>query len=906
MQEWYRLDVTSALEELQSDATSGLSSDEASLRLKKYGPNALVETRRKNPWRILWEQLTAAMMVVLVIAAAVSVFVGDYKDSIAILAIVVLNAILGFTQEYRAEQAMASLKRFTTPAVKVIRNGITREVPDRDIVPGDLFLLEAGGIVPADGRLVEAANLKIQEAVLTGESLPVEKNTAAIHETDVALGDRRNLVYRGTVVTYGRGLAVTTATGMQTELGRIAEMLQTVAAEPTPLQRRMAALGRSLGIIALFIVGVVLTLGLLRGEDLETMFLTGVSLAVAAVPEGLPAAVTIALALGAQRMLKRRALIRKLPAVETLGLVTKICADKTGTLTANKMTVTAVVLPSEDTEDSMKTVDFTGMPTSGPASPHLLMLLAAAAMCNDAALSPAPGGLEPGYVGDPTEGALVVAAARRGLKKPELQHSLPRVAEVPFTSERKRMTTVHEPVEDIVTGALSTVLPVFFPGLPSFLCFSKGAVDSVLDACDRIWTGDPPKALDGAWREIINRATESMSASGLRVLGIAFRPMEHLSQTNSETEIEKNLILLGLVGMMDPPREEAREAVETCRRAGVDPVMITGDHPLTALAVARQLDIAGDRVVTGPQLSKLTPAELEDLVEDVKIYARVAPEHKLGIVRALQRKGHIVAMTGDGVNDAPALRKADIGVAMGLTGTDVSKEAADMVLLNDNFATIVAAVEEGRIIYDNIRKFLKYLMTTNLGEILVLLIGMLTAMPIPLTPLQILWINLITDGPPALALTVEPAERRVMRRPPPNPKLSVFAGGIGVHILWVGSLMAALGLGVGYLAWQANNPAWQTMLFTTLAFSQLAHVLAIRSGRTSLFKAGLLSNKSVLGAVALAAALQLAVIYVPWLQDAFRTVPLNFNEMLICITLASIIFWAVEIEKWFVRRRSRV
>jgi Ca2+-transporting ATPase len=382
--------------------------------------------------------------------------------------------------------------------------------------------------------------------------------------------------------------------------------------------------------------------------------------------------------------------------------------------------------------------------------------------------------------------------------------------------------------------------------------------------------------------------------------------MEHLSQTNSETEIEKNLILLGLVGMMDPPREEAREAVETCRRAGVDPVMITGDHPLTALAVARQLDIAGDRVVTGPQLSKLTPAELEDLVEDVKIYARVAPEHKLGIVRALQRKGHIVAMTGDGVNDAPALRKADIGVAMGLTGTDVSKEAADMVLLNDDFATIVAAVEEGRIIYDNIRKFLKYLMTTNLGEILVLLIGMLTAMPIPLTPLQILWINLITDGPPALALTVEPAERRVMRRPPPNPKLSVFAGGIGVHILWVGSLMAALGLGVGYLAWQANNPAWQTMLFTTLAFSQLAHVLAIRSGRTSLFKAGLLSNKSVLGAVALAAALQLAVIYVPWLQDAFRTVPLNFNEMLICITLASIIFWAVEIEKWFVRRRSRV
>ncbi|RJX20025.1 MAG: cation-translocating P-type ATPase, partial [Ammonifex sp.] len=882
-------------------------SAEAGLRLQKYGPNVLIETRRKSPWLILWDQLTAVMMIVLIIAAVISFFVGDYKDTIAILAIVVLNAILGFTQEYRAEQAMAALKRFATPVIKATRDGTTQEIPDKELVPGDVFLLEPGVLVPADGRLVEVANLKVQEAVLTGESLPVEKDTAAIHEKDITLGDRRNMVYKGTVVTYGRGLAVTTATGMQTELGRIAEMLQTVAAEPTPLQRRMAALGRSLGIIALIIVGVVLALGLLRGEDLETMFLTGVSLAVAAVPEGLPAAVTIALALGAQRMLKRRALIRKLPAVETLGLVTKICADKTGTLTENKMTVTAVVLPTEKNAEKMLTIDFTRLQTTVPASPHLVMLLTAAAMCNDAVLSPASGTLELGYVGDPTEGALVVAAARHGLRKPELQNILPRMAEVPFTSERKRMTTVHRLVEERVGGVFSTAVRLFALNPPDYFLFSKGAADSLLNVCNRFWVDDAPQTMSAAWRDRIREAAEGMSASGLRVLGIAFRPVEHLSETSTEDEVEKNLIFLGLVGMMDPPREEAEEAVETCRRAGIDPVMITGDHPLTALTVARQVKITGgQQVMTGMQLSKLTPEELGNVVEDVKIYARVAPEHKLQIVQALQRKGHIVAMTGDGVNDAPALKKADIGVAMGLTGTDVSKEAADMVLLDDNFATIVAAVEEGRVIYDNTRKFLKYLLTTNLGEITVLLVGMLTAMPIPLTPLQILWINLITDGPPALALTVEPAEHRVMRRPPPNPKLGIFAGRLGVHILWVGFLMAAIALGIGYLAWQATNPAWQTMLFTTLSFSQLAHVLAIRSGRTSLFKAGLLSNKTLLAAVSMAVAMQLAVVYVPWLQGAFRTIPLNLNEILTCIALASIIFWAVEIEKWFVRRGSEV
>ncbi|MEW6448176.1 MAG: cation-translocating P-type ATPase [Bacillota bacterium] len=901
MPDWYKLDVKTVLKEFGSNAENGLSPGEAARRLQEYGPNALIERGQKSPWRILWEQLTAAMVIVLIIAAAASVFLGDYKDAAAILAIVILNAALGFTQEYRAEKAMAALRQFAVPVVKVRRDGKVTEISEKELVPGDVFLLETGGIIPADGRLVETVNLQVQEAVLTGESVPVEKNTSELAEDNVPVADRRNMVYKGTVVTYGRGLAVAVATGMRTELGKIAEMIQTVEAQPTPLQRRMARLGRSLGVIALVIVCVVLFLGLLRGEDLETMFMTGVSLAVAAVPEGLPAAVTIALALGAQRMLKRRALIRKLPAVETLGLVTKICSDKTGTLTENRMSVTTVVLPTGQGTDGLQDIQMTGGEPAPAFPAAALMLLTAGALNNDAALSQDEKG-KPAYVGDPTEGALVVAAARLNLIKPELERVLPRSAEIPFTSERKRMTTIHRVLEG---GAH------LFPGItgdhgpPQFFAFCKGAVGSLSKICNRVRAGDSTEAYS-EWHDRIRSAADRLAESGLRVLAVALRPMDSLPETVSEEEIERDFIFLGLVGMMDPPRAEAKEAVATCRRAGIDPIMITGDNPLTALSIAGELGITDRRrVMPGNQLEALPPEGLRKTVEDVAVYARVAPEHKLRIVEALQQNGHIVAMTGDGVNDAPALKKADIGVAMGVTGTDVSKEAADMVLLDDNFATIVAAVEEGRVIFDNVRKFLKYLMTTNLGEILVLFVGMLTGMPVPLAPLQILWINLVTDGFPALALAVEPAEYDVMRRPPADPRQGIFAEGLGVHILWVGTLMTLISLGTGYWVWKAQNPAWQTMLFTTLALAQLAHVMAIRTGKASLFSAGLLSNRALFGAVVLTVLLQLTVIYLPGLQGIFRTVPLSLGEVLTCFALGSVIFWAVEIEKWFLRRRGK-
>jgi Ca2+-transporting ATPase len=794
---------------------------------------------------------------------------------------------------------MAALRQFAVPTVRVRRDGTVREISATELVPGALFLLEAGVIVPADGRLIETVTLQVQEAVLTGESVPVEKHTAALPEENLPLGDRQNMVYKGTVVTYGRGLAVAVATGMQTELGRIAEMIQTVKAEPTPLQRRMAELGRSLGIIALVIVGIVLALGLLRGEDPKTMFLTGVSLAVAAVPEGLPAAVTIALALGAQRMLRRRALIRKLPAVETLGSVTKICSDKTGTLTENRMTVTTLVLPTSKTVQGTQSLDITGKQPATGHSPGVFLLLTASALCNDAVLSREEASGSFAYVGDPTEGALVVAAARLDLMKPDLERFLPRVAEVPFSSERKRMTTIHR-VEKEAPAILQRL-----PQNPSFLCFAKGAFRSILQICRGVWADGTPQPLTEEWRNRLLRANERLSGAGLRMLAVAFRPLNTPPETVAEDEIERDFILLGLVGMIDPPRPEAKEAVATCRRAGIAPVMITGDNALTALAIARELGIADSRqALTGRELEKMSPAELKNLVGDVAVYARVSPEHKLKIVEALQQKGHVVAMTGDGVNDAPALKKADIGVAMGITGTDVSKEAADMVLLDDNFATIVAAVEEGRVIFDNVRKFLKYLMTTNLGEILVLFVGMLSGMPVPLAPLQILWINLITDGFPALALAVEPAEQDVMRRPPPRSDRSIFADGLAQHILWVGALMTLIALGTGYWVWKTNNPAWQTMLFTTLALAQLGHVMAIRTGKVSLFTAGLLSNQALLGAVVLTVLLQLAVVYLPWLQEIFRTIPLTPGELLACFVLASVIFWAVEIEKWFLRRRA--
>ncbi|MBN1660150.1 MAG: cation-translocating P-type ATPase [Anaerolineae bacterium] len=911
MPDWYRKDTTEVVSLLNTDATAGLAAAEAQRRQAEYGPNELVERGARSPWRIVWEQLTGMMVVILIIAAIVSGAVGDWKDAIAILAIVVLNAILGFSQEFRAEKAMAALKQLAVPTVRARRRpddasgGTVVEISARELVPGDVVLIEAGALVPADGRLLESANLRVEEAALTGESEPVEKQAGALDKPDLPLGDRRNMVYMGTVVTYGRGAAVITATGMATELGRIAELIQGVEREPTPLQRRLEQLGRGLAVAALGIVAIVFVLGLLRGEDWQLMLLTAISMAVAAVPEGLPAVVTIALALGAQRMLKRQALIRKLPAVETLGSVTVICSDKTGTLTENRMTVTVLDVLGEtqqvDTllEQGIPVADADLLPGHRPEVRSLGLLAKAAALCNDATLEPTAEG---GYraVGDPTEGALVVAAAELGLVKDELDRRWPRAGEVPFTSERKRMTTVHR----VGVTPEQTDAPWCCGEL---VAFSKGAVDSLLDISERVWTGDEEVLLTDEMRARILQANDRLAGQGQRVLGVAFRPLdgpvdEMPGDLFDEEMLEREMTFIGLVGMIDPPRPEVRGAVAMAKAAGIRPVMITGDHPLTARQIAWELGITDEgQPLTGRDLAAMSVDDLEGVVGDVAVYARVSPEHKLKIVQALQERGQIVAMTGDGVNDAPALKRADIGVAMGITGTDVSKEAADMVLLDDNFATIVAAVKEGRTIYDNIRKFIKYTLTSNAGEIWVMLLAPLAGMPLPLLPLQILWINLVTDGLPGLAMGVEPAERDTMHRPPYHPQENIFGRGLGRHVLWVGLLMGLVSLGMGYWTWRAGWDNWQTMIFVTLTLSQMGHALAVRS-RESLFQVGLLSNVALLGAVALTFVLQLAVVYVPFLQDLFKTQTLSLGELLISLLLSTVVFWGVELEKWLMRR----
>jgi len=911
MTDWYRLERVEALARLETNPETGLSQAEAERRLAQVGPNELIERGLKSPWRILSEQLTGVMILILIASAVISAALGDYKDTIAILAIVVLNALLGFTQEYRAEQAMAALKKLAVPIVKVRRDGHLQEMSARELVPGDIVLLEAGGFVPADGLLLESVNLRVQEAALTGESEPVEKSPGALDGEDLPLGDRYNTVYVGTVVTYGRGAAVITETGMRTQLGRIADMIQAVESEPTPLQRRLEQLGRGLAAAALVIVALVFILGVLRGEELRLMVLTAISMAVAAVPEGLPAVVTIGLALGAQRMLKRQALIRKLPAVESLGSVTVICSDKTGTLTENRMTVTVLDVLGET--QSVDTLLRKGVPVVGaelkpevhPPVRSLGLLVRAAALCNDAALEMS-GAEDGGYrvIGDPTEAALVAAAAQLGLLRPELDRDWPRVAEVPFTSERKRMTTVHQ------TNVTPDQSDAPWCDAP-YVAFSKGAVDSLVEITSQVWAGDQSVPLSDELRGRIVAANDRLAQNGQRVLGVTFRPLSARPDAADEAELERDMTFIGLVGMMDPPRPEVKEAVQTCRAAGIRPVMITGDHPLTAAHIARELKIADDaspmlstggRVVTGQELGRMSVEELKAVVEEAQVYARVSPEHKLKIVQALQERGHIVAMTGDGVNDAPALRKADIGVAMGITGTDVAKEAADMVLLDDNFATIVAAVAEGRAIYDNIRKFIKYAAASNIGEIWVMLLAPLLGMPLPLLPLQILWVNLVTDGLPGLALTVEPAERNTMRRPPYPPRESIFGRGLGRDIVWVGLLLGLVSLGVGLWAWRAGNPAWQTMVFTTLTLSQMGNVLAVRSERDSLFSIGLRSNLALLGTVLLTIALQLAVVYVPFLQEIFNTQALSLAELAISLVISTIVLWAVEMAKWLQRR----
>ncbi len=853
---WHALSIEAVERELQTALESGLTNEEVSERRARYGPNSLREPEPKSLWRIFASQFADFMILVLLAAAIIAGLLGEAADTAAIVAIVVLNAVIGFVQEYRAEQALAALRKMAAQQARVRRGGEPRTVPAEDLVPGDIVLLEAGNVIPADLRIATAAQLRIGEAALTGESHPAEKSPRAVAaDPGLPLGDRASMAYKGTIVHHGRGEGMVVATGMRTELGRIAEMIAEPAEGKTPLQRRLAQFGRYLAVAALGICAIIFVIGIQRGQPLMLMFLTSVSLAVAAIPEALPAVVTITLALGARRMLGRNALVRRLPAVETLGSVTYICSDKTGTLTENRMRVTAayaggrqIALPAEMLEGQAWEMFFTAL-----------------ALNNDAHRN-ARGEIS----GDPTEAALLDAARAAGFEKEALLEEFPRVAEYPFDSERKRMATVHESASGV-------------------LVFVKGAPEAILDRCE-------------ADRPAIAAAAEQMAGSGLRVLAVAYRRLTSLPENGNSEEIESSLTFLGLAGLIDPPRSEALEAVRVCRDAGIVPVMITGDHPATALAIARQLGMTSDAegALTGRDLATVPPAELDQLVKKIHVYARVDPAQKLRIVEALQKQGQFVAMTGDGVNDAPALQRADIGIAMGRSGTDVAREAADLVLLDDNFASIVAAVREGRHIFENIRKFVKFIMASNAAEIWTLFLAPLLGLPVPLLPIHILWINLVTDGLPGLALAVEPEERFLMQRPPRPPSESLFARGLWQHVVWAGLWMAGISLFSQAYAIRSGWMHWQTIVFTVLTVAQMAHVLAVRSDTEPLWR--MRSNGRLAGAMSITLGLQMAVIYWPPFQRIFETTSLSAGELLFSFALCATVLVAVEVEKWLTRR----
>ncbi len=862
---WHCLAPEAAAQALGTALGSGLSAGEAARRLAGSGRNQLKEAPPRPAWRMLLDQFRDFMILMLLAAALVSGAIGEVVDSVAIVAILVVNACIGFVQEYRAALAMQALKRLAAGHARVLRGGALAEIDAAELVAGDVVLLEAGDLIPADLRLAEIAAFEVDESVLTGESVPVEKRVEALDDPALGVADRSNLAFKGTVATRGRARALVVATGMATELGRIADLLRQDEGTRTPLQRRLSALGTRLAYAALAICALVFLSGLLRGESALLMFMTAVSLAVAAVPEALPAVVTVALALGAAKMARNQALIRRLPAVETLGSVSYICSDKTGTLTQNRMRAESLYLAGSATV----------VPLADPAgTAQDEWLLRAAALNNDARVD-ASAVLH----GDPTEVALLAAAQAAGYSKERLEREYPRATELPFDSSRKMMTTVHR----LGTGYIALV---------------KGAPERVLERCVR---------MHGVERLFVRAATlqvaADMAADGLRVIAFACRHLERLPTAHAGAAIETELEFLGLFGLIDPPRPEAADAVRLCQDAGIAVVMITGDHPATAAHIARALGIApaGARVITGSELARMSEAEVAACVRDARIYARVDPEQKIRIVTALQQYGECVAMTGDGVNDAPALRRADIGVAMGREGTDVAREAADMVLLDDNFATIVGAVREGRRIYDNIRRFVLFVLASNIGEILTIAAAPLFGLPIPLLPIHLLWINLVTDGLPGLALAAERADADVMREAPRPRDESVFAHGLWQHILWVGLLIGGMTLAVQGWGWRGASPRWQTMAFCVLTFAQMGLALAVRSERRSLLSLGLLSNLPLFGAVMLTVLLQLLVVYLPAANAVFKTEPLSATEMLLCAAGGLTVLLAVELNKW--RRR---
>jgi Ca2+-transporting ATPase len=891
---WHNLEVPDVLDSLGSKR-DGLSHDEAQQRLAQFGYNELAAGEKISPWKIFLEQFKNFLIIILLVAVVLSAVIGEVADAIVIFVIILFAAGLGFVQEYRAERAMEALKRMAAPMASVLRGGKEKEIPASELVPGDIIFLRTGDRIPADARLIEAVNLKADEASLTGESVSVEK-TAKVLPEEISIGDMKNMAFMGTAAVYGRGIAVVTATGMATEFGKIATMLQEVKKEQTPLQINLDKLGKWIAIGSLALCFILAVLGVLRGHEILEMLIWGVSLAVAAVPEALPAVVTISLALGVQKMVKRNALIRKLPAVETLGCTTFICSDKTGTLTQDQMTIRRLYVDG-------KMIDVTGVgyepkgefqlggkyfnPEKDAALQKLLQI---GSLCNDTSLTSVDDIW--GIKGDPTEGALVVAAAKAGLWQKELQNQSPRINEIPFSSETKRMTTIHQTPQGKIA-------------------YSKGAPEVILGSCQHTYRNGQETRLDDSDKDNILSVSHEMAGDALRVLGVAYKRLPDKTTTTEGTE--QDMVFVGLAGMIDPPREEVKGAVKLCDQAGIRSVMITGDHKLTAVAIAKELGILKEGAAfTGAEIDNLSDEEFEALAEKIDVYARVSPTHKLRVIEALTKKGHVVAMTGDGVNDAPALKKADIGVAMGITGTDVSKEAADMILTDDNFASIVSAVEEGRGIFGNIKKYLVYLLSCNFGEILlmaaVILFGPLMGLPagtIPLIAIQLLYVNLATDGLPAIALSVDPPDLDVMKQKPRPRNQTIFTGPVLRYMAGAGIWTALVTLGV--FLWATNSGKdpleAQSMCFVTLILIEFFNAFNCRSLEHSLFKVGPFTNKWLLAAIGWECIMLCLVVYLPFLQGPFNTFALTPTDWGIAILSASTIFIAAEIYKFILSRR---